>query len=160
MKEIHLTQGKVAIVDDDDYEEISKHKWHYHHAGYAKRSVKHSKALLMHREILNVPKGFETDHINGDKLDNRKENLRVCTPAENKYNRTFQSNNTSGYKGVAWNKAAKKWFSKINAGGKIYCIGYFTDAKEAALAYNEAALRLHGEFANVNNIPKAGDEHG
>lgn len=153
MKIIPLSQGKFAKVDDEDYERLMLRKWHWNIRGYAISSTYINRkvgCLYMHRVIMNTPEGMQTDHINGDKLDNRKENLRVCTSAENKANKGKQSNNTAGYKGVCWQKYAKKWQAQIKANGTLRYLGLFDTAKEAARAYNEVAKEIHGEFARLN----------
>lgn len=155
MKKIPLTMGKYALVDDEDYEELSKYKWHYHDAGYATRSIylgkrdgKYKyKKIFMHRQILNNPK--QTDHANGDGLDNRRSNLRVCDYTDNMRNRRKSANKSSKFKGVLWDKRAGKWRSRIGL-AKDKHIGYFNDEKEAAIAYNEAAKEHFGEFARLN----------
>lgn len=153
-KEIKLSQGKITIVDDEDYEFLSKWKWHLDSTGYAVKNVKLSnntrRMLLMHRLITLAHKDEQCDHINRNKLDNRKSNLRICTDAENKRNKSAYSNNASGYKGVSWNKRDEKWRAKISVNHKYLYIGSFENIMEAAKAYDEAALKHHGEFAYLN----------
>lgn len=147
MKEITLTQGKVALVDDDDYERISKYNWSFSN-GYARRNqyVPIQKTILLHRFIMGEPIGYEVDHINGDGLDNRKENLRVCTHKENTRNRKIQKNNTSGFTGVVWDKPRNKWRAHIKYLGKLIFIGHFIDKNEASTAYEKRAKELFGDF--------------
>lgn len=163
MKYIQLTQGKQTLVDDEDFEYLNQWKWAYEKRyNRAVRSVyikgsgrKNQKndTWLMHRLIMNVPANKYIDHINGNTLDNRKQNLRICTHAQNMLNKKqVATNNTSGFKGVSWNKHAGRWMSKINIHRKQLYIGLFDTKEEAALAYNKMALKLHGEFANVNTI--------
>ncbi len=119
MKEIQLSQGKIAVVDDEDYEYINQWKWSYLSSGYAVRSLWSllgSKTILMHRIIANTPIGMDTDHINGNRLDNRKSNLRVCTHAENTRNIPMHKDNKIGYKGVQ--KHGKSWRARILVNGK------------------------------------------
>lgn len=156
MKLILLTQGKVAIVDDEDYDKISKHKWYAGKMGntyYAVRKSprKHGKqrTLYMHNEILDIPLGFETDHKNHCGLDNRKVNLRPCTRSENQHNRKRQ-NGTSQYKGVHWDKDTKKWQSQIGLNGKTIHLGQFCLETVAAKTYDAKAIEIFGEFANTN----------
>ena len=159
-KEIILTQGKVTIVDNEDYDYLMQWKWQFHN-GYARRTQhicmigtkRIKKQIALHRIVLNNPDGLQVDHINGNRLDNRKENLRVCTCAENVRNRSTPSNNTSGFKGVFWDKRMKKWQAQISADSKTIRLGYFTSTIEAAKAYNIAATELHGQFAKINQIP-------
>ena len=107
-------------------------------------------SLPMHRLIMDAPKGMDIDHINGNPLDNRKSNLRICTRAENMRNRGAQKNNTSGYKGVGWCKHRKKWHAQIKHNGKQIYIGRYKDKEEAARAYDAKAKELHGEYAHLN----------
>lgn len=150
-KTIQLTRGKVALVDDADFEWLNTFKWCYSY-GYAIRKVgwPNRKTQWMHREIAGTPAGMITDHINGDKLDNRRSNLRACNSSENKCNAVAQSNNTSGYKGVSWNKRSAKWEAQICVNRRGIHLGYFDTAEAAAKAYDEACIKLHGEFARTN----------
>ena len=155
MKEIQLTQGKVALVDDEDYEYLNQFKWHVSNDNYARRTIykdKLYKALFMHREIMKVSKGLLVDHINGNSLDNRKLNLRICTNSQNLMNRGKNKNNTSGYKGVRLINSNKKWRAQIQYKKIFYHLGCFEKRIDAAKAYNEAAIKFHGEFANLNKI--------
>lgn len=158
MKTIPLTQGLVAKVDDDDYEELSKYKWYaVGHKGqeYAARCGKRNEThhIRMHRVLLHAPNGLQVDHINGDRLDNRKSNLRLATQAENSRNRCkFPKPALSRYKGVTYHKRDKVWQASIKVSGKQIYIGSFCTEKEAAAAYNEAALRYHGPYARLNVI--------
>ena len=152
MKRILLTQGQYAIVDDEDLERISHWKWHFG-GGYARRGNYPSWRLIyMHREVLNVPSHLDCDHINGNRLDNRKINLRVCTHAQNTKNRKLSRNNRSGFKGVHWRERDKKWSASIGIEKRRMYLGYFETREEAATSYNNAAKVLHGEFANLNKI--------
>lgn len=152
---IQLTQGYQAIVDDEDHEELSKFKWHYH-LGYAIRTVytggKYIK-IRMHRVVMNCPADKEIDHVDGNKLDNRRCNLRICTRADNV--RNIQVNTlgkSSKYKGVTWKKQSKKWCAQISLRKKKIYLGLFTDEKSAAIAYNQAAQKYFGEFARLNEV--------
>ena len=156
MKEIKLTQNKVAIVDDEDFIYLSKHKWCCGD-GYAQRrnTIANSKstAWKMHWEIMGKPeKGYNIDHINGDKLDNRRCNLRVCSGTENIRNRKTHSNNKSGYKGVWWRKDRHIWNAKIKVDDRIIHLGQFKNKEDAAIAYNNAAIKYHKKFAKLNTI--------
>jgi hypothetical protein len=154
MKKIYLTQGKFTIVDDSDYKWLIEHKWYFNN-GYAVRGVwlkerQRMDMILMHREILKVPDGLETDHINLNRLDNQKCNLRIATTSQNQANRFLLKNNTSGFKGVSWKKSHKVWSAKIRVNGKRLDLGYFKDKMVAVNIYNEAATKYFGEFARLN----------
>jgi hypothetical protein len=154
MKKILLTQGKYALVDDEDFEILSKFKWYAAKRGYgfyAQRRLKNI-SVQMHRFLLNPEKGKDVDHINGDTLDNRRANLRVCSRSQNEWNRKKQKNNTSGFKGVTYNKESKKYFSRIRVYKDLIYLGSFENKVEAAKKYNEAAIKYHGEFALLNEI--------
>lgn len=160
MKEIPLTKGYVALVDDDDYAYLSKFKW-YWSTGYAVRDVwyperKYKAKILMHREILRFPKQYLIDHINMNGTDNRKENLRLASKAENQRHQKVRSHNKTGYKGVSVDyrrkEGSKRYRSRINVDGVKYELGLFRTPEEAAVAYNEAAKKYHGEFAHLNVI--------
>lgn len=162
MKKIPLTQGKFAIVDDEDYERIvAMGSWHFNN-GYASSSLAYKKpngkwgkkTLYMHRAIMHLDFLDKRliDHINHDRLDNRRKNLRICSHLQNIRNSKKQKNNTSGYKGVSFNKNSQKFRAQIRFNNKNMCIGSFECPKEAAKAYNEAALKYHGEFANLNKV--------
>ena len=157
-KEIQLTQGKVAIIDDEDFEYLNQFKWHTVencNNFYAKTSMKNNrgKKISMHRLLTkNINTKMHTDHINGNGLDNRKINLRICTHSENLRNRKKNVNNKSGYKGVSLDKNLNKFRCKLYMNGKAIHIGYFINPKDAARAYNDAALKYHGEFAHLNKI--------
>lgn len=154
MKKIKLTQGKYAIVDDEDFDRLNQYKWYYDNK-YAKRTICESKkryALYIHRKILNLSSNdkIQVDHINHNKLDNRKENLRLATRGQNSQNRTKLSNNTSGYKGVSWHKYRNKWRSIIIYNKQYIYLGLFSNKKDAVTAYKHAAIKYHGEFACVD----------
>ena len=154
MNYIELTQGKYTIVDDEDLKEVSKYKWYFSN-GYARRDAGYGinrERIKMHRFILNIPKNVQVDHKNGDTLDNRRENLRICTKAENLRNRKIGKNNTSGYKGVDWFKNRNLWRAKIKYNNKLIHLGYFQTKIDAAKAYNNAAIKYHKEFSRLNKI--------
>jgi hypothetical protein len=146
MQKIKLTQGKFALVDDEDFEYLNQWKWYYSNnrkSGYAKRA---SDKMYMHKLINNTPKGFETDHINHNELDNRQKNLRTVTNSQNQFNRIRQVNNTSGFKGVTWHKRLNKWMAQIVINKHNYFLGYFInkdDANKTRLKFEQAMfLRL------------------
>lgn len=158
MKKIRLTKGKSATVDDEDYQKLRKHRWYFTSHGYAERDKRISGSpkklrFFMHKIIMNTPDNFDTDHINGDRLDNRKENLRICLRSENLMNQRKTSSKTSSrYKGVSWNKKSNKWEVSIKVNYKKHYIGSFLLEYEAAKAYNCAAINLHGKFSKINSI--------
>lgn len=158
MKEILLTQGKVALVDDEDFEYFNQWKWSASKQGntyYALRKVTVSKnkelTTIMHRVITQALHGINIDHINGNGLDNQRKNLRFATKAQNAMNKNKQCNNVSGYKGVSWAKRQKKWRACIMVIGRNVHLGYFTIKETAALAYDKAAEKYYGEFARLNS---------
>ncbi len=156
-KRIPLTQGKYAIVDDEDYEWLSRHKWYAIRKGnvyYAARMPKGKgrKHIYMHREILGAPNNKQVDHINHYALDNCKSNLRLCTNQENRFNSKSDKNGSSKYKGVSWYRPLRKWGAQICYNGKRIYLGYFHDEISAAKAYDESATELFGKFARLNNI--------
>lgn len=156
MKTIRLTREKQALVDDDDFEKLIGHKWFFGTSGYAVRNVRteggEKTQIYMHRVILGTPDGKKTDHVNENKLDNRKENLRVCSVAENHWNKGAHKDSKSGLKGVFFHKRTGKFEAQIMALGKRYHLGYFFKKEEAAIAYNQAAMELHREFAKLNAV--------
>ncbi len=156
MKKIELTKGYSTIVDDADFEYLNQWSWYFDNGYVARnkycRKTQKCKIILMHREILKTPQDKDSDHKNGDKLDNRKVNLRICTRSQNKMNSGKYSNNTSTFKGVSFNKQRKRWRVQIQINRNLKYLGYFKDIEEAALAYNAAAIKYHGEFAYLNKI--------
>ena len=149
MKQIPLTKGKFALVDDEDFEFLSQWKWHYIAGGYACRKPK-SGMIYMHRLLTRATESH-VDHKNGNKLDNRKENLRLCTVSQNLANQV-KTRGTSKYKGVRFDKKHKKWISAIGFNSRPIQIGRFASEDEAAKAYNLAAVKYYGEFARLNQL--------
>ncbi len=149
---IPLTRGYFAIVDADDYERLNQYKWHVKvksNGHYAYRTQGRKK-IAMHRQILNAPPDMYCDHINHNGLDNRKANLRLCTPQQNAYNRK-PLDRTSRYKGVFWNSEMRKWRTEIKHNSQTIFIGYFDYEADAAIAYDDWAAELFGEFAYLNH---------
>lgn len=154
-KEILLTQGKVAIVDDADFEWLNQWKWMYHYTGYAVRSTydrltKKKGNIRMHRTILSAPPDKDVDHIDGDGLNNQRHNLRLATPSQNLANHKRKKHNTSGYTGVSWDKKRQKWRAYIGIDGKWKYLGRFDSKLAAAKAYDQAAVAYFGPFAKLN----------
>jgi hypothetical protein len=154
MKEIQLTQGKVALVSDRCFEYINQWKWHAHFGDvwYAERNEgkwPFQKKIKMHRVIMGITDSdIKIDHIDGNGLNNQDENLRVCTHAQNLRNRKKPSNNTSGWKGVCL--IGNKYQAQITAEGKVIYLGSFLTPEDAARAYDKAAKKYHKEFAYLN----------
>lgn len=167
MKEIILDRGKtglIAIVDEADFEELNRFRWRSKKAHkcenlfYAVRtslkteSIKKT-AILMHRQILKLTdKTVIVDHKNRNGLDNQRCNLRTCTISQNNANRSAMPNKTSSFLGVCYNHDRKKWLAAISSNNQTRIIGRFNTEIEAAIAYNNKAKELHGEFANLNAI--------
>ncbi len=147
MKLIPLTKGLFAKVDDEDFESLKVFNWCLHSAGYARRTGN----ILMHRIIMAAPKGIHIDHINGDKLDNRKVNLRFATRAENSLNKNKYCGEGQ-YKGVHLFKRTGKYTAYIKYNKKKLHLGYFDTAEKAALAWNKRAIELYGDFAKLNEV--------
>jgi hypothetical protein len=161
MKYIQLTNGYQALVDEEDYPYLSQFNWYKCRDGYAIRAEYlgkqengkyKQKVVFMHHEILPRIKGRYTDHINRNTLDNRRGNLRYCTPRENNHNKSKQINNTSGFIGVTYalKGHGKPWKSYIYYENKRHHLGQFDTKEEAAYVRDQAALQLHGEFAHTN----------
>lgn len=147
-------KGKFAIIDEEDYNIISKYGWFYHpnnwpdtKEGYACATKRENitnkpKTLRMHKLILNCPKGMEIDHINRNKLDNRKCNLRICTKSENRHNVGVRSNSTSGIKGISFHKLTNKWQARIQINKKRITIGLFDNKNIALQEYKKYINKL------------------
>jgi hypothetical protein len=149
---IPLSQGHVAIVDDEDYQVLVQYRWAYKQ-GYATRRVGRNANVRMHRIIMNAKPGERVDHIDGDTLNNTRSNLRMCSHSENMANRKKHRNGkTSRFKGVHWSKRSQCWIVSIQHEKKQYRVKGFPTEIEAAQAYNERARRLFGVFARLNDV--------
>ena len=157
MIEIPLTQGQVTIIDDEDYVLVGLHNWSVKHAAndriyYASTNIRRKnrwRGVLLHRFLMGEPLGLQIDHINGDTLDNRRNNLRFATNQQNSINQRSKGG-SSRYKGVGWHKKRRAWEAQMCINGKSKFLGYFDDEKDAALAYDEKAFEAWGEFARLN----------
>ncbi len=155
MKEIPLTQGQVALVDDDDFERVNVFMWYAMWSPniksyYAKRHESRSqgqKSVLMSRFIMHTPKGMICDHRDHNTLDNRKSNLRNCTPSQSMMNRYLSKNNTTGFTGIYRNKNGYQ--ARVCVEYKIVFNKWFKIFEEAIAARDEAVKKYHGEFANT-----------
>lgn len=149
---VQLTQGSVCVLDTSAWEEIKHRTWHVN-GNYACSAYYHKKQktpLRMHREIMRPPPGMVVDHVNHNTLDNRKSNLRICTPQQNQFNQQRKHTTRPGRKGVYFFKKTGKWYSQICLEGSNKHLGYFLTDAEAAQAYDNAAKTHFGEFACLN----------
>lgn len=155
-RRIPLTQGKVTLVDAADFEMLSHWSWSVSTAGYARRGQRRSGPsdhVYMHRQLMLPEQDQEVDHINGQPLDNRRANLRLCSHQENqRSSRRFQG--TSSHKGVHWQTRAGMWLADLTTDGHKYHLGRYLSENAAARAYDAKARELYGEFA-VLNFPDA-----
>lgn len=153
MKEIKLTRGMVALVDDEDFEYLNQWKWRAipnNKTFYSQRDVQvnnHRFSIKMHRLIMNTPDSMEVDHIDHNGLNNQKSNLRNCTRNENMRNKITWGK--SKYKGVC-HLRNNKFLAHIRLSGKLNHLGTFLNEEDAARAYDRAALKYYGEFAHIN----------
>lgn len=163
VSEIPLTKGQIALVDDEDYDELSAYSWraakvnrkHHSPMYYAMRGTQGvgDGVVMLHRQVLRAPLGFDVDHINGDPLDNRRVNLRLCSMSQNQANRSAMvPNKTSRYRGVCWDKKSGRWQADIKVQQKSIYLGQYEREEDAAAAYNRAAEKHFGEFARLNEI--------
>jgi hypothetical protein len=154
MKKILITKGKFVLVDNDDFIWLSKQSWCSHSKGYAIGWDKENKKVeMMHRIIMHTSKGMDTDHINGNRLDNRRKNLRICTRSQNLANYCYFKSKSCNYKGVTKLqdkvKTPNKWMAQIGKDNKNIFLGLFPTAKMASMAYNKKAKELFGDFAKL-----------
>jgi len=162
MREIPLTQGKFAKVDDADYESLNQYKWcvtkdgntHYAVRGIWMPNSKQTIPIRMHRVILKAPKNIEVDHRNGNGLDNRRSNLRLCTSGQNTMHQKLNGNNTTGFKGVTLDRRAirKLYWARIQVNNKRISLGCYSTPEAAARVYDAAALKYHRDFALTNEM--------
>ena len=150
VRRIPLAGGLYAYVDAADYEWLSRYHWSLFSGGYAARRDEKGKWILMHREIMQAPDGMTVDHTDGNKANNCRFNLRVCTPDENRHNQAKRSDSTSRFKGVGRDRRRGKYRARFTRNGHRFWLGYFDDEVEAARAYDHKAVECCGPFARVN----------
>lgn len=155
MTEFPLPNGQFTLIDDDIYQQIKKYKWRISERGYVSRNEmkagRKQKTIYLHKLV--CPSTYKTDHRNGNKLDNQRNNLRACTQAQNIQGKSIQKNNRSGFKGVYAHSKNGTWIAQINPQGKAVYLGTFHKPLHAAMAYDIAARDLYGEFAKLNFQP-------
>lgn len=160
MKNIPATLGYIATVDDADFEHVSQYRWYSHKCHDERRPARMTreggrrKVTFLHNEIMRPPAGMVVDHINGDPWDNRRQNLRICTPGENARNRARSRDKNSPFKGVY--RHGRRFRALITFDGERIYLGQFRTAEEAAQAYDTAALHYHGQFAKLNAPQEGG----
>lgn len=144
----------LVMVDDEDYEYLNQFYWFVDSYGSvsSKLGGKGRRGMLLARLLLNPPDNLEIDHIDGNRLNNQKSNLRLATSSQNKINRGPRIDNKSGYKGVSWHSQRKKWTARIMINGNNKHLGLFENLVEAARSYNVAALEYYGPFAWLNKL--------
>lgn len=148
-----LRHGHILLLDDVDAHLGEQYNWfpEPNGSGTCYAIAKHEQArLTLHRILIDAPCHLMVDHINGNGLDNRRSNLRLATNSQNQANRRLLSLNTSGFRGVTFNKACNKWQAGIKLQGKSYHLGLFTQAEDAARAYDQKSIEMFGEFARLN----------
>jgi hypothetical protein len=152
-RRILLADGRrFAIVDEQDYDRLTRHKWSASGNSDNPHAQRYEagKLLRMHRQIIDIPPGYVCDHINHNRLDNRRCNLRPATIPQNAWNALPRSDGVSRYKGVSWDSRSKRWQATICHLGRIIYIGQYLFEEDAAIAYDDMALKLFGEFAALN----------
>ena len=147
-REIPLTQGQVTQVDDADYEWLSKIHWKARQTSGGRWRAHINSDMA--RVILQAPLALHVDHINGDALDNRRANLRVCTSQHNHWNQAGSLNATTRFIGVSWDKRTRSWMASIKHKGRAYYLGRFKSEINAAHARDRAASEFRGEYARLN----------
>jgi len=158
MVKISLGDGLFTVIDTSDYDKVSKYTWSANKNNYATTTIDGSTTLL-HRLLIKPPVNMVVDHIDGDRLDNRKTNLRVCTQSENLRNQLKHCRSgTSKYKGVTYNREKGKWLARIRVRNIKYGLGSYYNELDAALAYNIGSVLLSPKFGRLNVIPYINSE--
>jgi HNH endonuclease len=157
---LSIKDGSFTVVDSDLFHELNKHVWARNRGGYIYRYEPGPNSsvlkVVLHRLVNNTPEGKVTDHINGNRNDNRRCNLRTATKSQNAMNwqQSARKRKTSSkYRGVSWHAGSSLWKVAIHLNGKQICLGYFKTQEAAAYAYNDAAVKYFGKFASPNPIP-------
>ena len=152
---IFFRNGSFFLIDAEDFPAVSQRTWSLGKRGYP---VSHTSRKMpggartepLHRYLMKPEPGYEVDHISGNKLDNRRKNLRICSHQQNMFNQRIRCTNSSGYQGVSYHKKAEKYEAYISRDGKKIYLGLFISAEAAAAARDCAASKLYGEYANLN----------
>ncbi len=157
MKLLNLSNSSnKCLLDDLDYDFLNQWIWRQQDNGYVVRGSgtgENYHTIYLHKVLMPVPDHLEVDHMDLNKLNNQKYNLRTCTHTENMRNiPTMKIRSTSGYKGVSWSKKNNRWRARINVSGKEVYLGHFLNKEDAAKAYNEAAIKYFGAYARLNNV--------
>jgi hypothetical protein len=150
---IPLDEVVYTRVSPEDYDDLAQFTWILNAQGYAVRLTQVGSSELLHRRVMRAKRGQYVDHIDGNRLNNERWNLRICTNSQNCMNRGPQSNSKHGYKGVCWSRASRKWRAYIKVNGKQIHLGLFATIREAAMTYNASVQHYHGEFAVLNEVP-------
>jgi len=151
---IHLTNGGFTVVDADMFDQLDRHNWQMDKNGYVVRGSrigKNTTPISMHRVVNQTPSGNKTDHKNGVKFDNRRDNLRTASNQQNGANRQIKPH-SSKFKGVTWDKSRRKWKATIKVNYKLINLGRFEREEDAGMAYNKKAVEHFGQFACINPI--------
>lgn len=141
-------------IDDEDLERVMQHSWLLDSNGYISTTVK-CKTIRLHRFLMNAPKGTYVDHVDRNKMNNHKSNLRFCSQQQNSFNQHRGDKYSSKYKGVSWNKCCKMWQAKLAINKEQIYLGVYDNENDAAMAYNTAALKYFGGYGILNDIPNA-----
>ncbi len=150
MREIHLTRGKVALVDDEDFALVSQYGWSYRPSRNTGYAIRNTDGMRMHRLILSTPATLIVDHTNGIGTDNRRSNIRNCNRQENDQNRSTIPNRTSRFKGVSWRSSENKFRAQIFVNKRQVSLGLFRNEQDAAVLYDFVARQFFGPFARLN----------